>query len=420
MRLSKLVWLALLSMALLLLGLWTLKPVLVVVSLVPLVYVLLLGMESQLAAPSLSVTRSASRTRVMAGDFVEMSVDVRNDGEDIPLLEIEDPVPEGATVVTGTNRELVSLRKGMSHALRYVVRLERRGRYRFGRLAARARDHTTMEFMEKTSDDTLEVSAIAEVEARRGIAIAPRRTRNWVGLIPSRRIGQGSEFFSIREYAPGDDIRRINWKASARHSKLLTNEYVSEQSGDVTVILDARGSGDVAVGKESLIDASVRAASTVSAHVLGAKNRVGLLIFRDCLDMVAPAFGKRQFYRISERLIDIKAAGDMPFENIVWLVERYFPVESLVVVISPLMDREMVGTIVWFCARGFDVVVISPSPVAMAKRTGLLSGIPLRIAALERSNAISELAKYARVVDWDTSISLGAALKQFAPRRGRR
>ena len=98
----------------------------------------------------------------------------------------------------------------------------------------------------------------------------------------------------MRQYVPGDELRKINWKASARRDEMITNEFESECSGDVTIMLDARKESNVGTLENNTVEHGIRAASTIAAHILKEKNRVGLIVLRDIIDEVYPAFGKRQ------------------------------------------------------------------------------------------------------------------------------
>src|SRR2546428_12404567 len=62
------------------------------------------------------------------------------------------------------------------------------------------------------------------MEDLRRTKFQPRRTRPWFGQVASRQIGAGTDFWGVREYTAGDEVRRINWKASARLDRFYTNE----------------------------------------------------------------------------------------------------------------------------------------------------------------------------------------------------
>jgi uncharacterized protein (DUF58 family) len=242
-------------------------------------------------------------------------------------------------------------------------------------------------------------------------------------MIKSRRVGIGTEFYGMRDYVSGDEMRKINWKASARRDALMTNEYESECSGDATLILDARLEANVGNIEDCAVEHGVRAASTIASQILRDKNRVGLIVLRDIIDEVYPAFGKRQFYKLSEHLLKVKPLGLLPFENVGWMVTSYFPLESQIIVISSLTDSSIVSTIGDLCARGYDVVVISPSPVKLESKMiddSREKTMARRVLEMERDNLINELGRYARIVDWDAGEPLAKALRGVVASRNRR
>ena len=73
------------------------------------------------------------------------------------------------------------------------------------------------------------------------------------GRLAARRFGGGTELERLREYVPDDELRRINWKATARRGVAISNEYETERSQNVVVLLDAgRLMGAVADGLTKL------------------------------------------------------------------------------------------------------------------------------------------------------------------------
>ena len=118
--------------------------------------------------------------------------------------------------------------------------------------------------------------------------------------------GEGIEFADIRPFAPGDRVRRVNWRASARRERLYVNESHPERASDVILFLDsfaeARGSG------EGTIDQAVRAASSLADAYLERRNRVGLVSFGGILRWLPPEMGMRQQYRIVDALIETELA----------------------------------------------------------------------------------------------------------------
>jgi uncharacterized protein (DUF58 family) len=423
MRSPKGFWLATAAITCLLAGLFLASGTLVALSLPLIVYLGIMALFLDGEESNLLVERRISDIRLMAGDTLDVEIVVRNTGPRVELLEIEDVIPDYLIIKAGTNSTLMSLDSGEECSFAYTLDCPLRGRYKLDRMKLGVMDSGRLHRSDFTFSQCSEFSVVARVEPTKGVNIAPKKTRNWVGQIKSRRVGIGTEFYGLRDYVPGDEIRKINWKASARRDMLLTNEFEAECSGDATLILDARLEANVGLIEDCAVEHGVRAASTMASKILKDKNRVGLIVLRDIIDEVYPAFGKRQFYKLSEHLLDVKPLGLLPFENVGWMVTSYFPLESQIIVISALTDREIVITIGDLCARGYDVVVISPSPVKLESimvKDSPEKAMASRILTLERDNLISELGRYARIVDWNPEDPLANALRGVDASRSRR
>ena len=365
------------------------------------------------APPKVSATRLVSRDRVQARHEADVVLEVRNDGPGLDLVEILDALPPELALVRGTNHAVVPLDAGETLRLDYTVRPEVKGDYSIGPVRVRSLDPLYLSLEDATVDVTSRLVAAPATEDVRRAKLGPRRTRPWYGQVPSRQRGVGTDFWGIREYAPGDDVRQLNWKATARLDRLLSNEYEGERSGDVVIVLDARRECSVGTDADNPVEHGVRAALGIAEHVLASKNRVGLVVQRDVLDWVHPAFGRRQLYRILDALIRVRPGGQWAFAHVAWVLSRFFPRDALIVVITPLLDRASLDAVVGLSARGYDVAVVSPSPLEIERR--LAREAPAEDAAyavlrMERENSIAQLRRVAQVVDWDPRTPLAMAL----------
>jgi uncharacterized protein (DUF58 family) len=73
--------------------------------------------------------------------------------------------------------------------------------------------------------------------------LRPFRTQVFAGNQVAREKGEGIEFADMRPFAPGDRVRRVNWRASARRGELWVNEYHAERNGDVVLAVLDDGTG---------------------------------------------------------------------------------------------------------------------------------------------------------------------------------
>ena len=126
------------------------------------------------------------------------------------------------------------------------------------------------------------------------------------GAFNSKFRGGGIEFSEVREYIPGDDVKRIDWNVSARHNSLFVKEFVEENELNIYLILDLSASSKFGF-KKSKLDLSFEVAVSLMFLALKNNDRLGLGIFTDRLEKFIPSKkGKRQLLRIMKELIDYK------------------------------------------------------------------------------------------------------------------
>lgn len=124
------------------------------------------------------------------------------------------------------------------------------------------------------------------------------------GAYNSKFRGGGIEFSEVREYVPGDDVKRIDWNVSARHNSLFVKEFVEENELNIYLILDLSASNDFGFIKSKL-DLSFEVAVSLMFLALKNNDKLGLGIFTDKLEKFIPSKkGKKQLLRIIKELID--------------------------------------------------------------------------------------------------------------------
>jgi uncharacterized protein (DUF58 family) len=126
------------------------------------------------------------------------------------------------------------------------------------------------------------------------------------GAYNSKYRGGGIEFSEVREYIPGDDVKRIDWNVSARHNSLYVKEFVEENELNIYLILDLSASTDFGFMKSKL-DLGFEVAVSLMFLALKNNDRLGLGIFTNQLEKFIPSKkGKRQLLKIIKELIEYK------------------------------------------------------------------------------------------------------------------
>ncbi|ABK76693.1 conserved hypothetical protein [Cenarchaeum symbiosum A] len=116
------------------------------------------------------------------------------------------------------------------------------------------------------------------------------------GRYRSRFRGGGTDLAELREYVPGDDTRRIDWNASARHGSIYTRELAEERELAVHVSVDVSGSISCGMAKQERM-LEVAASIMYSAEQSG--DRIGMSIFTDCIEgFIPPGRGRAHLLRL--------------------------------------------------------------------------------------------------------------------------
>jgi uncharacterized protein (DUF58 family) len=151
------------------------------------------------------------------------------------------------------------------------------------------------------------VGVVPNLGAVRAVALRMFSDRSFMaGLKVERFLGDGSEFESLREYVPGMDHRAIDWKASARHRKLLCQEYRAERNHQVVLAVDGGQLMSEPVDGVPKLDHAINAAILLAWFCLRTGDRVGLLGFDERVRQWAePAGGMHTFRRLQAMSAEI-------------------------------------------------------------------------------------------------------------------
>jgi uncharacterized protein (DUF58 family) len=321
-------------------------------------------------------------------------------------LEIIETIDDRITPERGATHTKASI--GASEDLKLVFEFTSpsRANYQIGPLIARARDPFGFYLTEKRLEpDTL--SVMPRPELLRGSQLRPRHVGPWPGVIPSRVLGLGTEFYSTREYITGDDPKRINWKATARYNKLIVNEAEAERVTDVMIVLDT-DVGLFGPADNELFERGLQAAASYARLLLRQGNRVGLVLQGGERGSLPASFGKRHERRILYLLAAAKPGRATVSTSYVMnlLARRMVPSRSQVIIISPLFDPEINEGVKQLAAAGYSMLVLSPSPTTPGSFVDQSQLIAFKMVMLERSISILALEKSTTVIDWPCGVQL--------------
>lgn len=168
--------------------------------------------------------------------------------------------------------------------------------------------------------------------------VSMQRWLNWVGVKKLPRFGQGQDFHQLRDYHEGDDIRHIDWKATARLNKPVVRSFQQEQDQQVIFLLDCGRNMRLHMDGLSHFDHSLQAMLLLSFTALKHGDAVGLLTFAHLQTrFVPPHKGLSQLGHLVQGVYDIEPSlqtGDL--EVAISLLLQKQKRRALVVVLTHL------------------------------------------------------------------------------------
>jgi uncharacterized protein (DUF58 family) len=320
----------------------------------------------RLSPVKVDVTRQLRPRRVSAGDSFEVELCLTNTStRRSPLMEVQDRF-DGGTCEAGELRFLVApMAPGRTGRTSYNLVTARRGVFAIGPPALEVRDPFGLAVRTSTVASSAPLTVLPRVER---IAPPPRSTGGTAAAgVPRPPLpGQtGDSFYALREYAPGDDLRRVHWPSSARRDQLMIRQDDQPVQERTTVLLDLRA------GTPETFETAVSAAASVVSAASGTLVRFADTGGHDS----GYGAGPGHLAAILDRLAAIEAISQGPAGAVGRLLGAA-PGGGTLVVVTSAVGTSAVGT----SAVGTSAVGTSAIPSGFEMRT--LGSLCPRFAAV--------------------------------------
>lgn len=354
--------------------------------------------------PAITGSVELDRERTLEHEPVQVHVELAGT-EGAARVDVLLPVPEEFAVQPARGL------KPRQTELDLTLECDRWGAFSIGPALVRARDAFGFHTWEGAIGTAQRLRVYPSVETTRSL-LEPLDTQVYAGNQVSRARSDGIEFADIREWEPGDRLRRVNWRASARRGELWVNDQHPERNTDIVLFLDTFT--DVRTRSRGTLDQTIRAASSLAHRYLQRKDRVGVVSFGGYLSWLLPASGTRQLYRIADSLLHVDVVLSFATKAIDVLPPRTLPPKALVLALTPLLDARAARAMLDLRARGFDLVVVEVDPVPyVAPHRDELSQLSYRLWRLSRE---AVRARYERagvpIVSWTEGEALDAVIEE--------
>ncbi len=239
-------------------------------------------------------------------------------------------------------------------------------------------------------------------------ALDPQRLLAALGVKPVRPRGTGMDFESLREYVPGDDVRHIDWRATARRGRTITRVYRHERDHPLLIAIDTSRLMGTRCGRGNTLDLAIESALALAYTALHHGDRVGLVLFDHAIrSYVPPRRSRRALGPLIEAVSEVQPRMVEPdYTRLSRELSRRQRQQSVVVLFSDF-------------AYAQHSVVHDPLAL-LAKRHRLLL-VALRNPLVDEIAAGGErgdeLDRYRRIVSWDLLHEREVALAELRQRR---
>lgn len=285
-------------------------------------------------------------------------------------LRLKDDFPSEFQFHQATHE--IQLPPSTEDAVVYRLTPLRRGIYRFEDIHLRCRGILGLIIRQRHIAAGAEVKVYPNLQAVRQYELLVRRGMlGQLGLKNSRQFGEGTEIERLREYAPDDDFRRIDWNGTARHRKPIVREFETERSQDVIIMLDTGRlmASPILLGtsrnvqdrdtnprlQQAMLKLDYAINTTLmTSYVSTLKgDKVGLIAFADTVHQyLAPKSGKKQFLTMLESIYALQVQSVEPdFAGAFTYLASKQRKRALVILFTDILDRDAAEGLATYVAQ---------------------------------------------------------------------
>ena len=372
----------------------------------------------------LAARREVSRTQFEDWTEIAMEIALQNNGQETVFAHIYDPLQTGMKFTNGEREQFLCLEPGEKATTTYTFQAMR-GSFAWKNLNTVVSDALGLVETRYMLPAEGDMQVKPRMRRFKPIQMHPNSTLHSPGSIPAKLGGSGTDFWGVREYHPGDPLRRLDWRQTARHPyQFFTKEFEQEEIAEIGLILDGRHKVDLHVGSDSLFEHCLEATASLAEMFLHQGHRLSLLVYGGTMLQAFPGYGKIQLHRIMDCLARVRIGSDNRLlDNLEYLPIRMFPSHALIILISPLSSSDW-SLFPRLRAQGYQVLLICPDAIGFGEPSWAQdehTHMAIRAARIEHQLKLRAIAQLqVSVIDWQVEKPLAPLLRAVLSRpRGR-
>jgi uncharacterized protein (DUF58 family) len=278
--------------------------------------------------------------------YNEVTLNISNFSSDTLTGIIKDDSPEMPVYQLTNKNNYVSAKKfnislppGSKGELVYYLKPDYRGHFAFENINIRYLSRFKLFWRQVKFNFPKEIKVYPDLVGLQELSFKLTRSTE-VGETRIRKLGEGTEFSSLREYIIGDDVKRIDWKATARRDFPIVRTFEVSKDQTILILLDAGRMMSTRISGLSRFDWGLNAALSLSLAALSKGDQVGVGVFSDTPKLFIPA--KRGKINLKNIIEGIHAIQPEPVEpDYVGVLANFASLQkkrALIVVITDLID----------------------------------------------------------------------------------
>ena len=342
-------------------------------------------------------TRTLSSHKLSAGQTLEVDVLVELDGKwPLPWLVLEDALPTRLLLQSGSNRDLHFPGRNTKTRLTYSLPNMPRGKYTLGDTYLVTGDIFGLFRREIVHPRTDTVTVYPKVlPIKFWHTVHKFNTGN--SYAQNRMSEDSSNVIGVRDYAPGDRLSRINWRASARTGALKSKEFELHVTNDLMFFLN-RSQQAYMGGSNQLFELAVTTCASLAKYGITKKFSVGLVSYGQERLTIPQSRNFEQYLRILEHLAIVQPDGGDDFHEAVLKEVNYLQRGSTVVLVTPVLDDRLVNVIGFLEYRKIKTelfLIVGGRPVDEADqaRIGKLSVLGVHTYIVRDENELEDVVR---------------------------
>ncbi len=355
---------------------------------------------------SVIVRRRLSVERATEDQIVRTDLLITNKSRISCIINVHEQHPYGLELVEGSTESLAFVASNSERVLSSIISADFRGHYLLPPPVSQITDELALrECMLPEKGRPSYLTILPPIEDLSDFPVSPHTSQSEIGAFSSGSVGVGTEFFGIRDYMPGDDLRRINWKASARTEFLLSNEYEREHVTNIYLIADISS-----LSRDDL-KWVVRASASIATYLLRTRNRLGLIVLGEGVSHVRIESGRRQLLRVLDKLVTAEPGGTGEFNTYLRRLIDEMP-RCEVFLVSALKSEAIIKTVIELRSRRERLCAITAvEPVSEEFETDPIFTVAKRLHDLKRAAFIHRLKNAeVRIIE----VPFGAPIRSVA------